>query len=214
MRTNKITFVLAVMVLLALVTTGCTRPNTRDQAEEWTPPPVTGSLVIGTRAPDILPTLPPPTRRVQAPAATPTRLAPTAAPRAEPTATPTRDPNLVIITEEDVLRAVTSGATAESGATLENVGVQFTADGKMILTAGRLGYGFISADNVVLVGRLNAVDGKLQLETESISPRGLVTSFIPTLANEALQQYTSRWYVDSAQTMEGRIEMRVRAQGS
>ena len=214
MRTNKITFILAALVLLALVTAGCTRPDARRQAEEWTPPPVRGSLVIGTRAPDVLPTLPPPTRRVQTPAAVPTRLAATAVPRAEPTATPTRDPNLVIITEEDVLRAVTSGTTEENGATLEDVGVQFTADGKMILTAGRLGYGFISADNVVLVGRLIAVGGKLQLETESISPRGLVTSFIPTLANEALQQYTSRWYVDSVQTLEGRIEMRVRTQGS
>jgi len=210
LRTNKITFILGMLVLLALATAGCSRPDSRRQAEEWTPPPVTGSLVIGTRAPDALPTLPPPTRRVQPTAAVLTRLAPTAAPRVEPAATPTRDPNLVIITEEDVLRAVTSGATAESGATLENVGVQFTADGKMILTAGRLGYGFISADNVVLVGRLIAVGGKLQLETESISPRGLVTSFIPTLANEALQQYTSRWHVESVQTMEGRIEVRVR----
>lgn len=212
MKTNTITFILGVLMLL--VTAGCTRPDARRQAEEWTPPPVTGSLVIGTRAPDILPTLPPPTRRVQAPAATPTRLAPTATPRVEPTATPTRDPNLVIITEEDVLRAVTSGVTAESGATVENVGVQFTADGKMILTAGRLGYGFISAENLVLVGRLIAVDGKLQLETESISPRGLVASFIPTVANEALQQYTSRWYVESVQTMEGRIEIRAQARGS
>lgn len=214
MKTNKITFILVVLILLALVTSGCTRSDARRQAEEWTPPPVRGSLAIGTRAPDVLPTLPPPTRRVQAPAAAPTRLAPTSAPRVVSTPTPTRDPNLVIITEEDVLRAVTSGATAENGATLENVGVQFTADGKMILTAGRLGYGFISADNVVLVGRLIATGGKLQLETESISPRGLVTSFIPTLANEALQQYTSRWYVDSVQTLEGRIELRVRAQGS
>ncbi len=207
---SKITIVMMALALLVVAAAGCTRTGIRRQSTEWTPAPVTGSLVIGTRAPDALPTLPPPTRVVQVATAIPTRLAATAAPRVAPTATPTRDPNLVIITEEDVLRAVTSGATAESDATLENVGVQFTADGKMILTAGRLGYGFVSADNVVLVGRLITVDGKLQLETESISPRGLVTSFIPTLANEALQQYTSRWYVESVQTMEGRIEMRVR----
>ncbi len=209
---SKITFVLAAMAVLALVVAGCTRSDSRRQSGEWTPAPMTGSLAIGTRAPDVLPTLPPPTRVVvQVPTALPTRLAPAAASRVAPTATSTRDPHLVIVTEEDVLRAVTSGATAESGATLENVEVQFTADGKMILTAGRVGYGFISADNVVLVGRLIAVDGKLQLETESISPRGLVTSFIPTVANEALQRYTSRWYVDNVQTMEGRIEMRVRS---
>ena len=212
MKISKIALFLVMLAVLALVAAGCTRPATRRQAGEWTPAPVTGSLTIGTRAPDALPTLPPPTRvAVQAQTALPTRLAPTAAPRAVPAATATSDPNLVFITEEDVLRAVTSGATAESGATLENVGVQFTADGKMILTAGRLGYGFVSADNVVLVGRLIAADGKLQLQTESISPRGLVTSFIPTLANEALQQYTSRWYVDGVQTTEGRIEIRVRS---
>jgi hypothetical protein len=123
---------------------------------------------------------------------------------------PTRDPNLVIIREDDVLAAVTSGATDQSGATLENVGVQFTADGKMILTAGRVGYGFINADNVTLVGRLIAVDGRLELETESITPRGMVTSLIPTFANQALQQYTSRWYIEDVQTTEGQIELRVR----
>ena len=60
----------------------------------------------------------------------------------------------------------------EQGATLENVGVEFTADGRMILTAGRVGYGFVNADNVTLIGRLIALDGRLELETESISPRG------------------------------------------
>ena len=212
MKKRHIALILVTLAVLALVVAGCARPGTRQQAGEWTPAPVTGSLAIGTRAPDVLPTLPPPTRvAVQARTTLPTRLAPTTAPRVEPAATPSRDANRVIITEGDVLQAVTSGATAESDATLENVGVQFTADGKMILTAGRLGYGFVSADNVVLVGRLVAVDGKLQLQTESISPRGLVTSFIPTLANEALQQYTSRWYVDSVQTTDGQIEIRVRS---
>ena len=132
------------------------------------------------------------------------------APAAEPTAPATRDPGQVIITEADVLRAVTSGATEQSGATLENVGVQFTADGKMILTAGRVGYGFVNADNVTLVGRLVAVDGKLQLQTESITPRSMVTALIPTVANQALQQYTSKWYIEDVRTTEGQIELRVR----
>jgi hypothetical protein len=127
-----------------------------------------------------------------------------------PAATVTRDPREVVITEEDVLRAVTSGAAADSGATLENVGVQFTADGKMILTAARVGYGFVNAENVTLVGRLLAVDGRLQLETESVAPRGIVTSLIPTLANQALQQYTSLWYIEDVRTAEGQIELRVR----
>ncbi len=109
-----------------------------------------------------------------------------------------------------MLRAVTSGAAAEQGATLENVGVQFTGDGKMILTAGRVGYGFVNAENVTLVGRLVAVDGKLELQTESISPRNLVTAMIPTIANQALRNYTSKWYIEDVRTTEGQIELRVR----
>jgi hypothetical protein len=200
---RKLAILVVMLAVLSVALTGCARRDNRRESA-WTPQPVTGAMEIGTRAPDLQPTLPPPTRLAEPTAALPTVAV------ARPTAAPTRDPNLVIITEDDVLRAVTSGATEESGATLENVGVQFTADGKMILTAGRVGYGFINADNVTLVGRLIAVDGRLELETESISPRGMVTSLIPTFANQALQQYTSRWYVEEVRTTEGQIELRVR----
>jgi hypothetical protein len=200
---RKLFYLFAVLAILSVALTGCGRRDNRREAS-WTPQPVTGAMEIGTRAPDLQPTLPPPTRIVE-----PTAPLPTVA-VAQATAAPTRDPNHVIITEEDVLRAVTSGATEQSGATLENVDVQFTADGKMILTAGRVGYGFINADNVTLVGRLTAVDGRMELETESISPRGMVTSLIPTFANQALQQYTSKWYIEEVRTSEGQIDLRVR----
>lgn len=201
---NRLFYLAVVLTVLSVALTGCSRRSRNETS--WTPQPVTGALEIGTPAPDLQPTLPPPTRIVEPTVALPTLPAPTVA----PTAAPTRDPNLVIITEQDVLSAVTSGAAQQSGATLENVGVQFTADGKMVLTAGRVGYGFINADNVTLVGRLIAVDGRLELETESISPRGIVTSFIPTVANQALQQYTSRWYIEEVETTEGQLQLRVR----
>lgn len=200
---RKLAILVVMLAVFSVALTGCARRDNRRESV-WTPQPVTGAMEIGTRAPDLQPTLPPPTRVVQPTAPLATVAVATAIP------TPTRDPNLVLITEEDVLRAVTSGATEQSGATLENVGVQFTADGKMILTAGRVGYGFINADNVTLVGRLIAVDGRLELETESITPRGMVTSLIPTFANQALQQYTSRWYIEDVRTTEGQIELRVR----
>jgi hypothetical protein len=199
-------YLVVVLAVLAVGLVSCARRDNRRDAS-WTPQPITGAMEIGTRAPDLQPALPASTPIAQATAALPTMELPTAA---APVAQATRDPNLVVITEADVLRAVTSGATSESGATLENVGVQFTADGRMILTAGRVGYGFANADNVTLVGRLVAVDGKLKLQTESITPRGMVTALIPTVANQALQQYTSKWYIEDVRTTEGQIELRVR----
>lgn len=216
---KKLWIAVLLLVLVAALVGACAGRTGR-QSGEWTPSPVTGSLAIGTRALELVP---PDTKTPEgtepAPAVLPTLVltaTPVAAQTASlptvavPTAAPTHDPNLVIITQNDVLRAVTSGAAAEQGATLEDVDVQFTADGKMILTAGRVGYGFINADNVTLVGRLVAVDGKLELQTESVSPRGIVTAMIPTIANQALQQYTSKWYIEEARTTEGQVELRVR----
>jgi hypothetical protein len=206
---KKWSLAILLLVVVALVVGAC-GSRSRRQGDEWTPSPVIGSLAIGTRAPELLPAATP---TVEIPTAVlptavlPTTVRPTAA---AATSAPTRDPNVVVITEADVLRAVTSGAVTEQGATLENVNIQFTADGKMMLTASRVGYGFVNADNVTMVGRLIAVDGKLEFQTESVTPRGIVTSLIPTIANQALQQYTSRWYIEDIQTTEGQIELRVR----
>ncbi len=115
----------------------------------------------------------------------------------------------MVITEADVLRAVASGAGAQGGLALELPSVRFT-DGKMQLTAARLQYGPVDVRDLALIGRLVAQDGRLQLEAESISPRGLVTSLIPSFANQALAQYTAQWYVEEVRTLEGRLELRIR----
>lgn len=184
---------LAVLVIVVLAG-GCARKRDgqQEQAALWTPAPVTGAVQLATPAP--LPT------------ALPTLAAPT---RAAPTATTTRAPNVVVITEQDVLRAVEAGVAAQGGATLQGVGVDFT-DGKMRLTAERASYSLVNVENLEVVGRLVAVDGQLQMETESVSPRGIVTSFIPTIANQVLAQYASRWYVEEVATYDNRLEMRVR----
>lgn len=217
---KKLALAALLLAAAALVIVSCTRASVRQQPAQWTPPPVSGALAIGTPAAEVTETPAPvftaapaqeailPT--LAAPAASPTAVVPTAAPTAVATVAPTRDPHLVIITERDILNAVSTGAVAQQGATLDNLAVRFTGDGRMILTAGRVGYGFVSADDVTLVGRLVAVDGKLQLQTESIAPRGIVTSFIPTLANQALQQFTSQWYIENVRTTEGQTEIRVR----
>jgi len=140
-------------------------------------------------------------------------VAPTSTEAPQPTEAPAAaaaaNPNLVVITEDDIARAVAEGAGAQQGASIENLNVRF-ADGKMTITAGKIGYGLINLQNLNLVGRLVAKDGVLSLEVESISPRGLVSNFIPTMANQALAKYGAEWYVEDVQILDGRLELRIR----
>jgi hypothetical protein len=114
-----------------------------------------------------------------------------------------------VITEADIAQAVAEGAGAQQGVSIDDLKVRF-ADGKMIITAGKIGYGLIKLQNLNLVGRLVARDGVLSLEVDSISPRGLATNFIPTMANQALAKYAAQWYVEDVQIRDGRLELRIR----
>jgi len=133
----------------------------------------------------------------------------TATPTKAPTPTPTPDPHLIVITEDDITKAMGAGAGAQQGATMQNLKVRF-ADGKTLITADSVGYGFIQVQNLDLVGRLVASDGALGLTVESISPGGLAAGLIPSVANQALAQYASQWYVEEVRTLDGRIELRIR----
>jgi hypothetical protein len=215
---------LALMVLaLAALACGAVAPATPTRAPS-APPTRSGSILPATdSSPWSVATLPPAPQTAVGPTATSggvaarataTRPAPTATPAvarpaAAATRTPTPDPGLVIITEADITQAVAAGATASSGLTVESLAVRFT-EGRTRITAARLGYGMVQVQNLVLVGRLVAQDGVLQLQTESISPSGLVTALAPTIANQALAQYAGQWYVEEVRTLEGRIELRVR----
>ena len=190
---------LLVLVVVAVIAGSCLRGLTGDPAAIWTPAPAMAGSPGVTPGAAILPTLPPqPTRTPAPPRATTT-----------PAAGATRDPKLIIITEVDVLNAVASGVGAQQGLTIDGLGVAFT-DGRMRLTADRLNYGPADVRDLVLVGSLVAQDGRLQLQTESISPGGLITSLIPAFANQALAQYTAQWYVEEVRTLEGRLELRIR----
>jgi hypothetical protein len=190
---------LLVLVVVAAIAGSCLRGLTGDPAAIWTPAPATAGRPDFTPGAAILPTLPPqPTR-------TPAPLRATALPAAGAT----RDPKLVIITEADVLNAVAAGIGAQQGLRIDGLGVAFT-DGRMRLTADRLSYGPADVLGLVLVGSLVAQDGRLQLQTESIAPGGLITSLIPAFANQALAQYASQWYVEEVRTLEGRLELRIR----
>jgi hypothetical protein len=195
-----------VFIVLLVIAAGvsCVRLRDEEPAAIWTPAPITSASSTVTAEPTatefIVPTATP--RPVFTPRATATR-ADTVAPAA------TQDPKLVVITEADVMRAVESSVAGDSGASARDLRVRFT-DGRMRIEAAALSYGPVNVENLVLVGRLVAQDGKLQLETESVSPRGLLAAVIPTFANQALEQYTARWYVEDVKTLEGRIEARIR----
>lgn len=224
------------ILLLALATLACGAGVNEQNVRIPTPAPGGratprgGDILPATTSPWSVATLPPaviavtatptlrPTVTRAAPTAVATRLAtatrqaatavivPTATPRPDPTP----DPNLVIVTEADITAAVTSGATASAGLVVQGLAVRFSSDGKTRLTADRLGYGILQAQNLTIVGRLTAQNGALQLQTESISPENLVTVLVPALANQALAQYTAQWYIEEVRTLDGRLEIRIR----
>lgn len=210
MKTKIVLGALAVLALLAGMAGSCFRQVTQSSpARIWTPAPVSGTPLLATRPAEILPTLPPVTGRPTLPAPAPTaRPTVIPLPTSGPVPEPTFDPHRVVITEADVLNAVASGATDQQGLLVENAAVRFIPD-RMIFSAGRLSYGPLEVRNLVLTGRLVARGGRLQLETESITPAGLVTALIPTIANQALTQYTSQWYIEEARAVDGRLELRV-----
>jgi hypothetical protein len=115
----------------------------------------------------------------------------------------------VIITEDDIAEAIAGGEAAKQGVTAQNLKVDF-ANGKMRVTADRLGYGLLNLQNLDLTGRLVATNGVLGLVVESMSPRGLAANLVPTVANQALAQLGAQWYVEEVKTLDGRVELRVR----
>ena len=190
---------LLLLVAVAFIAGSCLRGLAGEPVAIWTPAPALAGSPGATPGAAILPTQPPqPTRTSARPRAT-----------ATPVAGATADPKLIVITEADVLNAVAAGVGSQQGLALDGLGVKFT-DGQMRLTADRLNYGPADVLDLVLVGSLVAQEGRLQLQTESISPGGLITSLIPSFANQALAQYAAQWYVEEVRTLEGRLELRIR----
>ncbi len=145
-----------------------------------------------------------PTATVPRPTKSPTpRPAPTLIP------SPTVDRHRMVITEADIANALVGGEAAKQGVKANNLKVRF-ADGKVNVTADQLSYGAVNVRNLALVGRLVARNGKLELVTESVSPGGLVGALIPTVANQALGQMAANWYVEQVQTLDGRVELKIR----
>jgi hypothetical protein len=122
---------------------------------------------------------------------------------------PTLDPKRIVITEDDIIQALAGGAGEEQGLKVQGLKVRF-ADEKMSLTADEFSMGPLQVRKLAMVGRLSALDGKLQFDSESVSPGGLVTAMLPTVANQALAQFAADWYVEDVRVRDGRLELRIR----
>jgi len=215
--------VLAAVLGLAVTGLACSLGPSLQPPADWTP------AATQTSGGAILPTLvgrpeataqpaatvtntPRPTATLPAASATPT-MEPTrpSAPAAAVTqpGSPTPDPHLFIVTEDDIAAAVAAGAGQQEGLTVEGLVVRFTG-GKVLLNAEELSYGLIRMENLAIVGRLVAVNGVLQFETESISPRSLITALIPTMINQAFQRSTAQWYIEDVRALDGRLEIRIK----
>jgi hypothetical protein len=134
-----------------------------------------------------------------------TPMAPTKA--AQPS--PTLDPKRIIITEDDIIQAMAGGAGEDQGLKVQGLNVQF-ADEKMSLTADTLSMGPLQVHKLAMVGKLLVSDGKLQFEAESVSPGGVATAMLPTIANQVLAQFAKNWYVEEAHVRDGQLELRIR----
>jgi hypothetical protein len=202
----------------SLLAAGCVPVPALESQRSWTAPPITvgpggsreaGTAVSGgsaqvTGSPASGEATPAPAKVTPGPTRAPTRKPP---PTAVPSPTPDR--HRVVITEDDVRGSVAAGAAAQGGAQVEGLDVRFTG-GKMRITAQQLKYGVVNVRDLVLVGRLFAQDGQLQMAVESVQPGGLVGAFIPPVVNQALAQYASQWYVEDVRTLDGQLELRIR----
>ena len=84
------------------------------------------------------------------------------------------------------------------------------AGGKTHIAADKLGYGFISMQNLDLVGSLAAQNGVLSLAVESISPLGWPPTSCSPQLTKALAHDASQRHVQEVRTLERRLELRVR----
>ncbi len=204
-------------IMLSLAALACSLAAATEKPRQaiWTPEPVTAApyptvaVVLPTAQPAPTWVMPTPYPLAPLPLATPAPTMSAGVAAALSTLAPTVDPHHVIITESDVAQALASGAAQSNGVQVQNPAVRFTG-GKTIITADQVAYGLINVQNLTITGRLVARNGQLQMDTESVSPQGLVTAMIPAVINQAFKQYTSQWYVEDVQTLEGRIELTIR----
>lgn len=171
--------------------------------------PQATSVPTAPQSKSVLPTTQPNLTAQPKSAATPAaQSAATSVAAATPIA-PALDPKRIVIAEEDIMRALAGGAGQEQGLKVQGLKVRF-ADEKMSLTADEFSMGPLQVRNLAMVGRLSALDGQLQFDSESMSPGGLVTAMLPAVANQVLAQFAANWYIEEVRVRDGRLELRIR----
>ena len=193
---------IAALCMAALFLAGCVALPSAGTYGGWTPAPLTAQARPVVIAAD-------PASPTRTPRPTPTMAVPTSSPTPRPSPSPTNDPHRIVITEADIIRAMASGAGTGESYGVQGLDVHFS-NGKMRLKADQLTYSGFAVNNLDLVGRLVANNGQLQLVTESVTPGGLIGALIPRVANQALAQYASQWYVETVTIQDGSIELRIR----
>ncbi len=81
------------------------------------------------------------------------------------------------------------------GVKYDNAAIAFREDGRIEFRADAVEYGLIRVTNLVVVGRIEAVDCTASFTMEEVEPRSLVTALIPGLVNQALRQYLADYCV-------------------
>jgi len=196
---------LVILCVGAVALAGCLAWPKAGVVRTWTPSPQTAVVYSGATAEAIASTV---TARPTVTRAVPIST-PTPRPSPSPMPSPTNDPHRIMITEVDIEQAMASGTGSGESYVVQGLDVRFS-NGKMRLKADQLTYGAFSVKSLDLVGRLVANSGQLQLIAESVKPGGLVGALIPRVANQALAQYASQWYVEMVTIHDGSIELRIR----
>ncbi len=174
----------------------------------------TATSVPPTDTPTAAPTatsVPPTATAVRAAATnTPTRVPPTATSlptRAAVAATPTPEwPQTITITEAEIEELAASGDVP--GLVITGLDVTFGND-TMTVFFESLKYGFISMRNVTVEGHFDVSNGAATFVADSINPRNLATTQIPSFVNQALGQQFTQWYVEDITITPGELSASV-----
>ena len=189
-----------------------TQPARREVATTVTLVPSPSSTPTATATPT--PTSTPTATPTATPTPTPT---PTSTHTPTPTPTPTEAVNQavltpaplrLVITEEDAMQLLAGNRGTAVDYT--NATVHFRGDGRLEVSADEVRYGFIIIRNLHLVGRVDVANCKAQFVMEDVEPGGLLTAFIPTAVNQALDEYTRGYCVEDVTIREGEMIITLR----